>query len=148
MQTCSPSGGPSLEEPFNSAPRVDTAAHSRFLAISPEKGPPLPGERDDLATPTKVVGPPCLAPRQEPTGLPVRVLSTISEARAPSARCLYALKWSALSDWCAVQNEDSASCDISLVLSFQGAHPFHTQSLHGGHSSKPRSCGRPVYGQE
>ncbi len=54
----------------------------------------------------------------EPTSLPERVLNTISEARAPSSRCLYALKWSIFSTWCLDRGEDPSTFELSVVLSF------------------------------
>ncbi|XP_048019354.1 uncharacterized protein LOC125250684 [Megalobrama amblycephala] len=50
--------------------------------------------------------------------LPENVQNTISQARAPSTRCLYALKWSVFSAWCTARGEDPSTCDISLILSF------------------------------
>lgn len=96
----------------------DTAAVSSSVPDSVEEGPLLPNERNDLASPTQVVEPSHLAPRWESLRLPVRVANTISEVRALSTRCLYTLKWSLFSDWCAVRNEDPSSCDISSFLPF------------------------------
>lgn len=96
--------------------RTDAAAHSSPVAHPSEMGPPLSGEQDDLAPPTRVVGTAPLAYRWD---LPERVLNTISEARAPSTRRLYALKWSVFSAWCTARCADPLSCDISLTLSFQ-----------------------------
>ncbi len=96
----------------------DTAAVSSSVPDSVEEGPLLPNERNDLASPTQVVEPSHLAPRWESLRLPVRVANTISEVRALSTRCLYTLKWSLFSDWCAVRNEDPSSCDISSILTF------------------------------
>ncbi len=65
---------------------------------------PVPLRRDLLSQAngtiwplTRAVGSLHLAAQREPTGLPERVLNTISEARAPSTRRLYALKWSVFS---------------------------------------------------
>lgn len=62
------------------------------MANSPEEIPPFQGEQDNLASPTQDVGTPHVGPQRELKDLPVRVLNTISEARALSTRCLYALK--------------------------------------------------------
>lgn len=59
-----------------------------------------------------------MAPRREHLQLPVRVANTIVEARVPSTRRLYTLKWSVFSGWCAVRNEDPSSCEVSTILSF------------------------------
>ncbi len=84
-------GGPLVEKP-TLVVRADSATDSSPLARAPEMGSPLSGERNNLALSTRAVGSPPLAARREPTGLPERVLNTISEARAPSMRRLYALK--------------------------------------------------------
>jgi hypothetical protein len=49
---------------------------------------------------------------------PENVLNTIEQARAPSTRCLYVLKWSVFSSWCQTRGEDPTKCDISVILSF------------------------------
>jgi len=60
--------------------------------------------------------PPFVAPKQVSGDLPVKVLSTVSEARAPSTLHLHASKWTGFSSWC--QKIDPESCEISVVLSF------------------------------
>ncbi len=92
-------GGPLVEEP-TLVVRADSATDSSPLARAPEAGSPLSGERNNMAPSTRAVGSLHLAAQWEPTGLPERVLNTISEARAPSTRRLYALKWSVFSTWC------------------------------------------------
>ncbi len=42
----------------------------------------------------------------------------MAEARAPSTRRLYALKWSIFSTWCQDLNLDPVTSDVSVVLSF------------------------------
>ncbi len=64
------------------------------------------------------MGSPPLAARREPTGLPERVLNTISEARAPSTRCLYDLKWSVFSTWCLNRGENPSTSELAVALSF------------------------------
>ncbi len=64
------------------------------------------------------MGPACVAARREPFSLPERVLSTMAEARAPSTRCLYALKWSIFSAWCQDRDVEPVTSDVSVVLSF------------------------------
>ncbi len=84
-------GGPLVGKP-TLVVRADSAADSSPLARAPETGSPLSGERNNMASSTRSVGFPPLAARREPISLPERVLYTISEARAPSTRRLYALK--------------------------------------------------------
>ncbi len=71
-----------------------------------------------MAPSTRAVGSLHLAAQWEPTGLPERVLNTISEARAPSTRCLYALKWSVFSTWCLNRGENPSTSELAVVLSF------------------------------
>ncbi len=42
----------------------------------------------------------------------------MTEARAPSTRCLYALKWSIFSAWCQDRDLDLVTSDVSVVLSY------------------------------
>ncbi|KAI2662214.1 ORF V: Enzymatic polyprotein [Labeo rohita] len=88
------------------------------LADPPEAGPPLSGERVHMAPPTQSVGLTPLVFGRESENLPEGVLNTISQARAPSTRRLYALKWSVFSTWCSTRGKNPASCDISVILSF------------------------------
>ncbi len=71
-----------------------------------------------MALSTRAVGSLHLAAQWEPTGLPERVLNTISEARAPSTRRLYALKWSVFSTWCLNRGENPSTSELAVVLSF------------------------------
>ncbi len=88
-----------MEEP-TLVVRADSATDSSPLARAPETG--------SLH----------LAAQWEPTGLPERVLNTISEARAPSTRRLYALKWSVFSTWCLNRGENPSTSELVVVLSF------------------------------
>ncbi len=56
-------------------------------------------ERHAMAATTRVMGPACVAAQRDSFDLPERVLSRMTEARAPSTRRLYALKWSVFSAW-------------------------------------------------
>ncbi len=98
--------------------RADSAADSSSLARAPETGSPLSGEQNNMAPLTRAVGSPTLATRREPTSLLEWVLHTISEARAPSTSCLYALKWSFFSTWCPDQGENLSTSEVAVVLSF------------------------------
>ncbi len=73
---------------------VIPAAESSPLADPLGTGTPLSSEWHNMASTAKVMGPACVVARQEPFVLPEHVLNTMSEARAPSTRCLYALKLS------------------------------------------------------
>ncbi len=110
-------GGPLVEEP-TLVVRADSATDSSPLARAPETGSPLSGERNNMAPSTRAVGSLHLAAQREPTGLPERVLNTISEARAPSTRRLYALKWSVFSTWCLNRGENPSTSELTVVLSF------------------------------
>ncbi len=110
-------GGPLVEEP-TLVVRADSATDSSPLARASETGSPLSGERNNMAPSTRAVGSLHLAAQREPTGLPERVLNTISEARAPSTRRLYALKWSVFSTWCLNRGENPSTSELAVVLSF------------------------------
>ncbi len=110
-------GGPLVEEP-TLVVRADSATDSSPLARAPETGSPLSGERNNMAPPPRAVGSLHLAAQREPTGLPERVLNTISEARAPSTRRLYTLKWSVFSSWCLNRGENPSTSELAVVLSF------------------------------
>ncbi|KAL0161811.1 hypothetical protein M9458_041207, partial [Cirrhinus mrigala] len=88
------------------------------LADPPEARPPLLGERDHMAPPAQSVGLTPLVFGRESENLPEGVLNMIFQARAPSTRRLYALKWSVFSTWCSTRGKNPASCDISVILSF------------------------------
>ncbi len=88
------------------------------LARAPETGSPFSGKRNNMAPSTRAVGSLHLAAQWEPTGFPERVLNTISEARAPSTRRLYALKWSVFSTWCLNRGENPSTSELAVVLSF------------------------------
>ncbi len=52
------------------------------------------------------------------SGLPLAVVETIAQAKAPSTRQTYALKWSLFANWCFSRQEDPRKCTIGVVLSF------------------------------
>ncbi len=75
---------------------------STSLAHSSEEGPPLSGARHHMAPASRSVEPQCVAPGRdaaELSGLPPAVVETITQARAPSTRQTYALKWSTPMRW-------------------------------------------------
>lgn len=72
-----------LDEP-GLVPRASVAFSSRPVAHSAEVRPSLAGEKHDLASPTRVFELSCMVPRRELRKLPVRVSSTILEARSAS----------------------------------------------------------------
>ncbi len=90
------SNSPPLEEPAMGV-RAIPAAESSPVVDPLETGPLLSSERQDMAFTARVMSPACVAARREPFVLPERVLNTMAEARAPSTRCLYTLKWSIFS---------------------------------------------------
>ncbi len=61
---------------------------------------------------------PPLAPSRFQPQQQQRMLNTISEARAPSTRRLYALKWSVFSTWCLNRGENPSTSELAVVLSF------------------------------
>ncbi len=94
---------------------------STSLAHSSEEGPPFSGARHHMAPASRSMEPPCVAPGRDAadlSGLPPAVVETIIQARAPSTRQTYALKWSLFATWCSSRREDPRRCTIGVVLSF------------------------------
>ncbi len=95
--------------------------NSTSLAHSSEEGPPLSGARHHMTPTSRSVEPPCVAPGRDMadlSGLPPAVIETITQARAPSTRQIYALKWSLFANWCSSRREDPRRCTIGVVLYF------------------------------
>ncbi|CAM4665764.1 unnamed protein product [Leuciscus chuanchicus] len=99
-------------------PRADAASEYDPMADSGEEGSPLPGQRHDLAPAPILMGPACMGHQRVPADLPAGVLNTITQARAPSTRWLYASKWSVFSGWCSARNTDPQRCSVTEILSF------------------------------
>ncbi len=112
------SNSPPLKEPAMGV-EVIPAARSSPVANPLQTGPPLSSERYAMASTAWVMSLACVATQREPFGLPEHVLNMMAETRAPSTRCLYALKWSVFSAWCQDRNLDPVTSDVSVVLSFQ-----------------------------
>ncbi len=86
---------PELAEPAL-VPGPDRAAGGTALADPRQEGAAISDERLGVAPEPGVVEPSCVAASgisEELSALHSRVLDTLSEARAPSTRRLYALKW-------------------------------------------------------
>ena len=64
------------------------------------------------------MGPTCVCDQLSPFHLPEGVLNTITQARAPSTRRLYASKWSVLAEWCSAHGFNPLSGEVAVVLSF------------------------------
>ncbi|KAI2651129.1 hypothetical protein H4Q32_019152 [Labeo rohita] len=76
-----------------------------------------------MATPpsSRPLEPPCVASGRDTvdlTGLIQAVINTITQARAPSTRQAYALKWGLFAHWCSSRREDPQRCVVGVVLSF------------------------------
>ncbi|XP_073781587.1 uncharacterized protein [Danio rerio] len=101
IRALTPRDGPPLADPF-------------------ERGPTLSGTGHHLAPSPRSLEPPHVVPRREEDlgNLPTAVVNTITQARAPSTRRAYALKWSLFTEWCVSRREDPRNCQISVVLSF------------------------------
>ncbi len=111
------SNSPPLEEPAVDVGFIP-AAQSRPVADPLATGSPLTSKRYAMASTARVMGPACVAAQREPFGLPEHSLNIMEEARAPSTRRLYVLKWSVFSTWCQDSDLDPVTSDVSLVLSF------------------------------
>ncbi len=66
--------------------RIILAADGSPVANPPETGPPFSSERHDMASTTQVIGPACVAARQEPFSLPEHVLNMYSVTIVTSVR--------------------------------------------------------------
>ncbi len=111
---CAPLAHPDLVSQTH-FPRESTS-----LAHSSEEGPPLSGARHHMAPASRSIEPPCVAPGRDAadlSGLPPAVVETIIQARAPSTRQTYVLKWSLFATWCSSCREDPRRCTIGVVLS-------------------------------
>ncbi len=82
---------------------------SPSLAHSSEEGPAFSEMGLPLVPVSRPLEASCLVPRWDAEvlgDLPQSVVNTITSARAPSTRHLYALKWNLFVDWCSSQRED------------------------------------------
>ncbi len=105
---CAPLAHPDLVS------RTHFPRDSTSLAHSSEEGPPFSGARHHVAPASRSMEPPCVAPGRDAADLS----GTIIQARAPSTRQTYALKWSLFATWCSSRWEDPRRCTIGVVLSF------------------------------
>ncbi len=119
-QGAGPAGRAPLAHP-DLVSRTNLPRYSTSLAHSSEEGTPLSGARHHMAPASRSMEPPCVAPGRDAadlSGLPPAVVETIIQARAPSTRQTYALKWSLFTTWCSSRREDPRRCTIGVVLSF------------------------------
>ncbi len=111
---------PELAEPALVS-RPDRAVDSTSLADSGQEGHAIPGGRIGVAPEPGTMEPSCVAASglsEELNALQSRVIDTLTEARAPSTRRLYALKWGVFVKWCHQAHIDPVTCTVSDVLSF------------------------------
>ncbi len=111
---------PGLAEPAL-VPRPDRAVGSTSLADSGQEGHAIPGGRLCVAPEPGTMEPSCVAASglsEELNALQSRVIDTLTEARAPSTRRLYALKWGVFVKWCHQAHIGPVTCTVSDVLSF------------------------------
>ncbi len=101
--------------------RTHCPRDSPSLEHSSEERPLLSGARHHMAPASRSGEPPCVASGRnvaDLSGLPLAVVETITQARAPSTRQRYALKGSLFVNWCSSRREDPRRCTIGVVLSF------------------------------
>ncbi|KAL0146880.1 hypothetical protein M9458_057819 [Cirrhinus mrigala] len=102
---------------------------SSSLAHSSEEGPPFSGEGHNLAPAPRSLEPPPLVPgrdQEDFRDLSPSVVNTLLQARAPSTRRLYDLKWRIFVNWCSSRGKDPRRCGIESVLSLlQGGLDRH-----------------------
>ncbi|KAL0155308.1 hypothetical protein M9458_049571, partial [Cirrhinus mrigala] len=98
-------------------------------SIPPWRIPPFSGKGHNLAPTPRSLEPPSLVPgrdQEDFRDLPPMVVNTLIQARAPSTRQLYDLKWHIFVNWCSSRGEDPQRCGIESVLSFlQGGLDRH-----------------------
>ncbi len=108
-----------LREDPDLVSRTHFPRDSTSLPHSSEEGPPFSGARHHMAPASRSMEPPCVAPGRDAadlSGLPPAVVETIIQARAPSTRQTYAMKWSLFATWCSSRREDPRRCMIGVVL--------------------------------
>ncbi len=82
---------------------------------------PISGGRLGVAPEPRTMEPSCVVASGlsgELDALQARVVGTLTEARAPSTRRLYALKWGVFVKWCHQAHIDPVVCTVLDVLSF------------------------------
>ncbi len=111
---------PELAEPA-SVSGPDRAVDNPSLADSGQEGHAISGGRLGVAPEPGTVEPSCVDASGlsgEIVALQSRVIDTLTEARAPSTRRLYALKWGVFVKWCHQAHIDPVTCTVLDVLSF------------------------------
>ncbi len=91
------------------------------LADSGQEGHVISGGRLGVAPEPRTMEPSCVVASGlsgELDALQARVVDTLTEARAPSTRRLYALKWGVFVKWCHQAHIDPVVCTVLDVLSF------------------------------
>ncbi len=119
-QGAGPAGRAVLAHP-DLVSRTHFPRDSPSLVHSSEEGPPFTGARHHMAPAYRSVEPSCVAPERDVadlSGLPQAVVDTITQARAPSTRQAYALKWSLFANLCYSRQEDPRRRMFGVVLSF------------------------------
>ncbi len=128
---------PELAEPALVS-RPDRAVDSPSLADSGQEGHAIPGGRLGVAPEPGTMEPSCVAASglsEELNALQSRVIDTLTEARAPSTRRLYALKWGVFVKWCHQAHIDRllapcwmfwVSCNTGWIVD---RYPRHWKSM-------------------
>ncbi len=117
---CAPLAHPDLVS------RTHFPRDSTSLVHSSEEGPPFSGAWHHMAPASRSMEPPCVAPGRDAadlSGLPPAVVETIIQARAPSTRQTYALKWSLFATWCSSRREDPRRCTMDYSSAFNTIVP-------------------------
>lgn len=107
----------------------------------------LPGEEYNQAPTPRSLELLCLVPgcdQEELGGLSPAVVNTITQARTPSKRQLYDLKWRIFVNWCCSHGKDPQRCGIGPALSFlkEGLDwrlsCIYTQGVRGRYCNEPQ----------
>ncbi|KAL0148641.1 hypothetical protein M9458_056081, partial [Cirrhinus mrigala] len=107
---------------------------SPSLEDSPEEGPSFSGDGHHLAPVPRSMEPSCLGSGRDAadlSGLPQALINTITQARAPSTRQAYALRWGLFIDWCSSRHEDPQRCSIGVLCPVRALRIYvdHTRSF-------------------
>ncbi|KAI2649401.1 DNA-directed RNA polymerase II subunit RPB2 [Labeo rohita] len=102
------------------------------LKDSPEEGPSFSGDGHNLTPASRPLEPTCVASGRDSadlTGLPQAVINAIIQAKAPSTRQAYALKWGLITDWRSSRQQDPQRCSVGVMLSFLSSRKVGAEAV-------------------
>lgn len=100
-------------------PGPSSAGSGSSVATSITGRSPIPNRRADLASKPDGTSSMGMASAESiPQQLDETVRETLNNARAPSTRANYSIKWRIFAEWCLGLNVDPITCSVPLVLRF------------------------------